>query len=138
MLWLFGDVAEAKGFINNAAHQSTVEFEDTGAVSLQMESGAIGSLHWTVNAFRKNFEIALTIVAEKGTLKIGGEYLNEVLYINSENSLSLTSFQKASLNSHKELYDHLLRSLTTSETFTGVYDGLRTVETIEKIYKTTS
>ena len=138
MLWLFGDVAEVRGFKTNAAHQSSIEFEDTGAASFLMQNSMIGSLHWTVNAFEKNSEIALTLVAEKGTLRIGGEYLNEVQYVNMAEPIALSSFSKETLDSHAKLYDHLIRSMETNESFPGAFDGLRTVETIEKIYKATS
>ena len=98
----------------------------------------LGSLHWTVNAFQKNNEIALTIVAEKGTVRIGGEYLNEIQYLNTAEAIVLSSFSKETLDSHAKLYDHLIRSMETNENFPGAFDGLRTVETIEKIYKATS
>ena len=53
MLMLFGEVAEARGFTANAAHQQSVEFEDGGAAALQMQSGALGTLHWSVKCLSK-------------------------------------------------------------------------------------
>jgi UDP-N-acetyl-2-amino-2-deoxyglucuronate dehydrogenase len=139
MLWLFGEVKEAKGFMTNAAHQSSIEFEDTGAASLLMENEMIGSVHWSVNAFQKNHEIGLSITAENGTIKIGGEYLNEVQYVNTSSPVSFSSFSKESLQSHKLLYEHLAEAQVNDENiFPGAFDGLRTVETIEKIYKACS
>ena len=139
VLWLFGEVAEVKGLRANIAHKESMEFEDNGAAAFLMQNGMIGSLHWTVNAFRKNYEIALTLVAEKGTLQIGGEYLNEVKYMNTGEDLSLSSFAKESLDSHKMMYDDLLKALENEyDNFPDAFDGLRTVETIEKIYKATS
>ncbi|NTS41259.1 Gfo/Idh/MocA family oxidoreductase [Flavisolibacter sp. BT320] len=145
LLWLLGDVAEVKGFKTNAAHESSIEFEDTGVAALQLQSGAMGSLHWSVNSYKKNHEIALTIIAEKGTIRIGGEYLNEVQYAETEAALQFDLQEKAanvytgyngSMSHHKEVYDHLLQVLDKNEKdFTGAFDGLKTVETIEKIYK---
>lgn len=145
MLWLFGDVATVKGFKANAAHQQSMEFEDTGVAALQMQSGALGTLNWSVNAYKKNHVIALTILAQKGTIRIGGEYLNEVKYLQTEADLHLSAVQNGandytsyngSMSHHKEVYDQLMQALDNSETtFIGGYEGLKTVATIEKIYK---
>ena len=145
MLWLFGGAEKVSGFKANAAHKNSIEFEDTGTVALQMETGALGSFHWSVNAFRKNFEIAFTIVAEKGTLRIGGEYLQQLQYAETATPLPFPSAEQnsngdkpnsTSMSHHREVYDHLAAVLNKNETnFTGAMDGLKTVETIEKIYK---
>lgn len=148
MLWLLGDVAEVKGFKRNAAHTTSIEFEDTGTAALLMQNGSLGTLHWSVNSFRKNHEIALTVVTEKGTVRLGGEYLNEVQYSETAEALPFAAIQKSandysqyrgSMSHHKEVYDHLIRVLDEADqSFTGAYDGLKTVETIEKIYKAIS
>lgn len=145
MLWLIGDLAEVKGFKQNSAHQGRIEFEDTGTVALQMQNGSLGTMHWSVNAFRKNHEIAITLLTEKGTIRIGGEYLNEVQYAETAAPLLMPPSEKTanaytnyngSMSHHKEVYDQLLHVLDNNGTgFTGGYDGLKTVETIEKIYK---
>jgi UDP-N-acetyl-2-amino-2-deoxyglucuronate dehydrogenase len=139
MLWLFGDVADAKGFKANKAHQSTIEFEDSGAVALEMQNGTIGSFHWSVNAYQKNFEIGMTIIAEKGTIKIGGENLNEVQYVLMENPIEFPSYKRENWSNHSELYDHLMEAMKDNKTsFPDAYEGLKAVEAIEKIYKATS
>ena len=148
LLWLLGDVAVVKGFKNNAAHTNSIEFEDTGVAALQMQNGTLGSFHWSVNSFKKNHEIALTLLAEKATIRLGGEYLNEVQYTETAIALQFVSSQKGankypqyqgSMSHHEEVYDHLLQVLdNNNQTFTGAYDGLKTVETVEKIYKAIS
>ncbi|HEV7334266.1 MAG TPA: Gfo/Idh/MocA family oxidoreductase [Flavisolibacter sp.] len=148
MLWLLGDVEEVKGFKKNAAHSRSIDFEDTGVAALQMQSGTLGSLHWSVNSYKKNHEIALTLVAEKATIRLGGEYLNQVQYTESVAALQFVTSQReaneytnyqGSMSHHKEVYDHLLQVLDNNEqTFTGAYEGLKTVEAIEKIYKAIS
>ena len=64
--------------------QGIIEFEDTGVVILKFYNGAIGTINYTVNSYEKNMEGSLTILAEKGTVKIGGQYLNELEYQNIE------------------------------------------------------
>ena len=139
VLWLFGDVNEVKGFKANLAHAKSMEFEDSGAVALQMVNGAIGSFHWSVNAYQKNHEIALTIVAERGTVRVSGENLNEVQYINTQAAIELPTYHRDNWSNHKEIYDHLLSAQSTPQiNFPDVFDGLRVVETIEEIYQATT
>ena len=138
LLLLFGDVEDARGFTANAAHQKCIEFEDGGAAALQMQTGVLGTLNWSVNAFQKNFEIGLTIIAEKATVRIGGEYLNKVQAVQSAAPLSLVGFEKGSIDFHAALYQDLSLALPSpNKDFPGCFDGLKTVETIEKIYKAT-
>jgi predicted dehydrogenase len=139
MIWLFGDVENVNGFKANKAHQSSVEFEDCGAVAMQMKNNIIGSFQWSVNAYQKNFEIALTLLAEKGTIKIGGENLNEVHFQQTKNDITFPAYKKENWSNHNELYDHLVSVFDEKGTgFPDAFDGLRAVETIERIYKATS
>lgn len=145
LLWLLGDVEGVKGFAANKAHQSVIEFEDTGVVALQMKNGALGTFNWSVNTYQKNFEIGLTLIAENGTISLGGPYLNQLKYLNAKEDLGFATptqpsndygFYNGSMSNHKEVYEKLIKSLNNPNySFTNAYDGLRTVETIEKIYK---
>ena len=145
MLWLFGEIETVKGFADNFAHKDIIEFEDTGVAALKMKSGSLGSLDWSVNSFRKNSEISLTVIAEKATISFGGEYLNELRYQQSEQAIDFGEdntgandygFYKGSMSNHKEVYENLIESLNNDKhPFTNAFDGLRTVEAIEKIYK---
>jgi predicted dehydrogenase len=142
---LFGAVGEVKGFSGNPAQKTGMEFEDTGVAALHMNNGILGSFHWSVNTYKKNHEIALSIIAEKGTIRLGGEYLNEVQYHSLENEVDFNYpgkpsneyvSYKGSMSNHTEVYDHLVLALENKDNdFANAFDGLRTVEAIEKIYK---
>jgi len=80
LYWMFGDIKHLQAIIKNSAHQGIIEFEDNGAVTLEFNNGIIGSINYTVNAYQKNMEGSLTIFGENGTVKIGGQYLNELEY----------------------------------------------------------
>ena len=82
LYWFFGDVKVARSFTKNYIHNGIIEFEDTGVVILEFYSGMIGTINYTVNSFSKNMEGSLTIFGEMGTVKIGGQYLNELEYQN--------------------------------------------------------
>ena len=148
LLWLLGDVNVVSGFRKNAAHQKSIEFEDSGIVAIEMENGMLGGLNWSVNAFQKNMEISLTILAEKGSIRIGGEYMNKIEYqlfagesvdIYSKGSANDYGFYKGSMSNHDKVYENLLTALQDdNHPFANAKDGLKTVETIERIYNSVS
>lgn len=148
MLWLFGDVADMKGFRKNYTHRSIIEFEDSGVVSLQMKNGMIGGLNWSVNTFQKNMEVSMTIIAEKGSIRIGGEFMNKVEYqltndiliqAPQEGNANDYGYYKGSMSNHDKVYENLLVALKDeSHPFSYAEDGLKTVETIQRIYNCVS
>jgi predicted dehydrogenase len=59
LLWLLGDVSHIAGFRKNFSHQDVIQFEDAGVVAIELASGVIGGLNWSVNTFQKNMEVYL-------------------------------------------------------------------------------
>jgi len=146
LYWMIGDIKQVKGFSSNFNHQDQIEFEDTGAVVVEFYNGAIGTINYTVNSFRKNMEGSLTIFGEKGTVKIGGQYLNELEYQNFENFeiKDLPQGNKAnnyghyqgSMSNHDKVYENLVDVLHNGSSIsTNSFEGLKTVEIIDKIYQ---
>lgn len=146
LYWLVGDVDKAVSFTHNYCHQSSVEFEDAGVVALQFKNGAIGSIHFTINSHGKNMEGSLTLFAERGTVKVGGQYLNEMEY------QQIDGFEFAdlppgrppnqygqyvgSMSNHDQVYENVINVLTRGAAVTtNSYEGLKTVEIIEKCYE---
>ncbi|MBL7744307.1 MAG: Gfo/Idh/MocA family oxidoreductase [Chitinophagaceae bacterium] len=148
LLWLLGDIKSVTGITNNFAHQGIIDFEDSGVVSVEMKSGAIGGINWSVNAFQKNMEVSLSIIAEKASIEIGGEYMNKIIYQITDGAGLNTSengkandygFYKGSMSNHDKIYENLIKALNdVSHPFASAADGLKTVETIERIYKSVS
>jgi UDP-N-acetyl-2-amino-2-deoxyglucuronate dehydrogenase len=143
--WLLGDVAGVKSLTKNFAH-TAIEFEDTGMILFEMKTGAIGSMNYTVNSYNKNMEGSIAIFAEKGTIKIGGEYLNELEYFNvagleapvlpKGNPANGYGFYKGSMSNHDKVYENLIKALDDEDhLFASAAEGLKTVEIIENIYK---
>lgn len=85
LYYLTGSIAEASGIIHNYAHQHNTEVEDTGAFTLTTADGAIVSFTFTTCSFEQNMEGAIILFGEKGTVKIGGQYLNTIEYQHLEN-----------------------------------------------------
>ena len=145
LYWMIGDVKQAKAFTGNFAHQGIIEFEDTGAVILEFDNGTIGTVNYTVNSYKKNMEGSLTIFGEKGTVKIGGQYLNVLEYQHIEGTeiKDLPAGNKAndygqyqgSMSNHDKVYENLLQVLENNAPISAnSFEGFKTVEIIEKIY----
>lgn len=146
LYWLIGDVDEVAAYMGNFAHNGIIEFEDTGVVILKFTNGAIGTVNYTVNSFERNMEGSLTIFGDKGTVKIGGQYLNELEYqqIQDYRIENLPEGNKAnnygnytgSMSNHDKVYDNLIEVLTHNAPITASsYEGMKTVEIIQKIYR---
>jgi len=143
--WMIGDVKEVCGFSKNAIHGEIIDFEDTGVVALEFYNGAIGTINYTVNSYGKNMEGSLSIFGEKGTVKIGGQYLNELEYQNiadfkienlpTGNTANNYGTYQGSMSNHDKIYENLVEVLQNNASIsTSAFEGLKTVEIIDKIY----
>lgn len=143
--WFLGDVDAVQAMFSNQAHQQCIEFEDTAVAVLHFKRGTLASLHFSINSFNKNMEGSLLLVGEKGTVKIGGQYLNELDYqeISGSPIGSLPKGRPAneygsyqgSMSNHQEVYDDFLRLIQApADEPTNAFDAMKTVEIIEQIY----
>jgi UDP-N-acetyl-2-amino-2-deoxyglucuronate dehydrogenase len=146
LYWFFGDVKTIKSITSNALHQNVIEFEDQGVVALEFFNGALGSIHYTVNSFSKNMEGSLTVFGEKGTIKIGGQYLNELEYqcidgyeitdLPQGNPPNMYGNYVGSMSNHDKVYQNVIDVLAGKGSIsTNGFEGLKTVEIIDRIYK---
>jgi len=148
LLWLLGDIKHVSGFRKNFVHQDSIDFEDSGVIAIEMQGGAIGGLNWSVNTFQKNMEVSLSVIGEKGSVRIAGEYMNKTEYqLMDHYQLSIPSggaandygFYKGSMSNHDKIYENLMKALNDdTHPFVNALDGLKTVEAIERIYKSVS
>jgi UDP-N-acetyl-2-amino-2-deoxyglucuronate dehydrogenase len=145
LYWMIGDIKNTCGFSRNSMHQEIIEFEDSGVVALEFYNGAIGTINYTVNSHRKNMEGSLTIFGENGTVKIGGQYLNELEYQNIKgyeikdlpegNSSNNYGNYQGSMSNHDKVYENLVNVMQSGDSISAnAFEGLKTVEIIDKIY----
>lgn len=146
LYWMIGDVKRAYALTSNFAHKGIIDFEDTGVVALEFDSGVLGTINYTVNSYNTNMEGSLTIFAEKGSVKIGGQYLNELVYQNIEgfefknipigSSANNYGTYTGSMSNHDKVYENLIDVLVNgSSVSANAYEGFKTVEIIDKIYQ---
>lgn len=145
MYWLIGDVATVISFKKNYLHQYNIELEDTGVVIVQFKNDAIGTINYTVNSFAQNMEGSITIFGEKGTIKIGGTYLNKLEYqciknytiedLPKVNEANQYDTYQGSMSNHDKVYENLIDLLEHNFSITtNAFDAMKTVEIISKIY----
>lgn len=145
LYWMVGDVKKINAIIRNYLHQHNVEFEDSGVIIIEFLNGAIGTVNYTVNSYDKNMEGSITIFGEKGTVKVGGQYLN-VLEHQSIKDYVLDvpietkpandyGFYQGSMSNHDKVYENIIDVLINNgRVATNGFEGLKTVEIIENIY----
>jgi predicted dehydrogenase len=145
LYWMFGDIKRVEAITRNLNHEKIIEFEDTGVVIMEFYNGIIGTINYTVNSYGKNMEGSLTIFGEKGTVKIGGQYLNELEYQNIAD-YKITDIPEGnppnnygqyigSMSNHDKVYENVIDVLVNNGSIgTNGFEGLKTVEIIDKIY----
>lgn len=146
MYWLFGDIREIKGRFADFNHKDLTAFEDSGMVSFEFVNGGIGNLNYSTAVWDCNMESSMTIVAEKGSIKVGGQYMEKVEYCHIQNyempELEPTGpandygAYKGSANNHHYVIENVVNTLNgnTSAT-TNALEGLKVVDIIERIYQ---
>jgi len=80
MYWLFGDITNIKAHFYDNNHAELTEFEDTGNVIFDFLNGGSGLLTYSTSIWDSNFESSITVIGSNGTIKVGGQYMNEVQY----------------------------------------------------------
>jgi UDP-N-acetyl-2-amino-2-deoxyglucuronate dehydrogenase len=146
MYWLFGDIQNIQGKFADFTHQDSTDFEDSGFVSFDFIQGGMGSINYSTSVAHQNLESSITIIGEKGSVKIGGQYMNEVEVCNIEGyempELAPTNpgndygAYKGSAANHHYIIENVVDTLKGRTTATtNALEGLKVVEIIERIYK---
>ena len=142
--YILGDVKKVKAYAQNYVHKDIIEFDDTIVAIAQLHNGIIGCMNFTINSYEKNMEGSLTIFGSKGTVKIGGQYLNTIEYQKIENliikdlpignkSNEYGTYQ-GSMSNHDLVYKNVVDVLSNNGIIsTNGYEGLKTVEIIDKL-----
>ena len=145
MYWLFGDISNIQGKFADFTHKDSTEFEDSGFVSFDFIKGGMGSINYSTAVWDSNLESSMTIIGSKGSVKIGGQYMNEIEYCHIENyempALAPSNpandygTYKGSAANHHYIIENVVDSLKgRKKPTTNALEGLKVVEIIERIY----
>lgn len=74
--WIIGPVESVMAY--SATQARNIEAEDSGVAAIRWRSGAMGTLNVSMLTYPKNLEGSITILGEKGTVRVGGVAVNEI------------------------------------------------------------
>lgn len=145
MFWLFGDIENIRGRFNSFNHSHLTQFEDSGFVNFDFVNGGIGTINYSTSVWNENLESSITIIGENGTVKVGGQYMNEVQVCNIKdyvmpelppsNPPNDYGPYKGSAANHHFIFENVIEVLKgRGPITTNALEGLKVVEIIEKIY----
>lgn len=147
MYWLFGDICNIQARFADFNHTHLTAFEDSGFVNFNFVNGGMGSLNYSTSVWNKNMESSMLIVAENGSVKIGGQYMNEVEYCHIKDYempvLAPTNpgndygSYKGSAQNHNFVIRNVVNVLTGAPgeiITTNVLEGMKVVDIIQRMY----
>jgi UDP-N-acetyl-2-amino-2-deoxyglucuronate dehydrogenase len=139
--WLIGPVESVMAYTGTLARN--IEVEDTGVAALKWRNGAMGSVNVTMLTHPKNFEGSITILGEKGTVRIGGVAVNEIQHWAFEHPDAMdaevadASYETTSVygHGHPLYYDNVINTLRgQAQPETDGREGLKSLELLIAMY----
>ncbi len=139
--WLIGPVESVMAYTGTLARD--IEVEDTGVASLKWRNGAMGFINVTMLTYPKNFEGSITILGERGTVRVGGVAVNEIQHWEFadpdpiDEQIRAASYQTTSVYGfgHPLYYENVIRVLRgEAEAETDGREGLKSLELLIAMY----
>jgi predicted dehydrogenase len=145
MYWLFGDITNIQAKFADFNHKHSTAFEDSGFVSFDFVNGGMGCINYSTAVWDKNLESSLTIIGSKGSVKVGGQYMDQVEICNIKdyvmpeldpvNPANDYGAYKGSANNHSNVIENVVSTIKgTNKITTNALEGLKVVDIIERIY----
>lgn len=146
MYWLFGDITDIQGRFADFNHKDLTAFEDSGLVNFRFLKGGMGCLNFSTSVWDKNLESSLTIIGSKGSVKIGGQYMDQVEVCHVQdytmpelpptNPANDYGAYKGSASNHHYIIENVVDTLKNHKSMTtNALEGLKVVDIIERIYQ---
>jgi UDP-N-acetyl-2-amino-2-deoxyglucuronate dehydrogenase len=139
--WMIGPVESVQAY--TATLERDIEVEDTGALALRWRSGTLGTMSVTMLTYPKNLEGSITVLGEKGTVRIGGLAVNEIQHWEfadkrpEDERVHEASYATTSVYGfgHPLYYENVIETLRgKAEPATDGREGLRSLELLVAIY----
>jgi UDP-N-acetyl-2-amino-2-deoxyglucuronate dehydrogenase len=139
--WLIGPVESVQAYTATLARN--IQVEDTGVVSIRWRTGALGSMNVTMLTYPKNLEGSITIIGEKGTVRVGGVAVNQIEHWSfaepdpDDETVGQASYETTSVYGfgHPLYYDNVIKSLRgESVPDTDGREGLHSLEILIATY----
>ncbi len=145
LYWVFGDITNIQAKFADFNHQNSTAFEDSGFVSFDFVNSGMGCINYSTSVFEKNLESSLTIVGSNGSVKVGGQYMDQIEVCNikeytmpqleATNPANDYGAYKGSANNHHNVIENVVNTLQgNTKISTNALEGLKVVDIIERIY----
>jgi UDP-N-acetyl-2-amino-2-deoxyglucuronate dehydrogenase len=140
--WLVGPVDSVHAYTGTLARD--IEAEDTGVMSVRLRHGGVGSINVTMLTYPKNLEGSVTILGERGTVRIGGTAVNKIEHWEfdapheDDAKVAAASYGTESVYGpgHPLYYDNVINTLLgTAHAEVDGYEGLRSLEVLVAAYR---
>lgn len=139
--WIIGPVESVQAYTATLARH--IQVEDTGVLSIRWRTGALGSMNVTMLTYPKNFEGSMTVIGERGTVRIGGVAVNRIDHWEFADShpddeqVASASYETTSVYGfgHAAYYNNVIRTLRgEEEAETDGREGLHSLELLIATY----
>lgn len=140
--WLIGPVHSLSASIATLGRE--IEVEDTAAMQLRWKNGALGTMAVTMLTFPKNLEGSITILGEKGSVKVAGKAVNKIEYWHfadkseDDNLIEEVNYETTSVYGfgHPKYYENLFNNLEgKEEAICDGREGLKSLELVIGAYR---
>lgn len=143
--WMMGDEVDEVFAYTDKLNHEYIDAEDLGIALIKFKNGAYGIVEGTTDIYPKNLEETLYIFGEKGTIKAGGQSVNQIEVWNFADELddSREVIQNYSENppnvygfGHTPLYADVIDAIENDrEPLVSGEDGKRALELVLAIYQ---
>lgn len=139
--WLIGPIESLQAYTGTLARD--IQVEDTGVLNVRWRSGALGSMNVTMLTYPKNLEGSITIIGEKGTVRVGGVAVNEIQHWEfaepdeDDQKVKDASYATTSVYGfgHPLYYDNVVKVMQgEAQPETDGREGLKSLETLIAVY----
>jgi UDP-N-acetyl-2-amino-2-deoxyglucuronate dehydrogenase len=135
--WLFGEVRDSSTLLVQTRQWTEAEFPDTGIVQFRLPLSGLGSIQFSTAVWDKNMESSISILAENGSVKVTGQYLNQLEYCHTKGEVPPFPTGPWSRESgHRTLIDNVVKVLKgKADPYMKASETISVIELIESFYK---
>ena len=139
LYWLFGPVSSVNAITSTTRK---IETEDTGVLNLNFKTGALGTMSYSMLTYPHNYEGSITVIAENGTVKIGGPSLSRIETWNLNDKSFDDRVSEVNLQGnedksegHVAYYNNVIETLRgKAKPLCDGREGLKSLEILEATY----
>ncbi|WP_457427320.1 Gfo/Idh/MocA family protein [Roseateles sp. P5_E7] len=139
--WVCGPVESVMAYTGTLARN--IEVEDSGVAALKWRNGAMGTVNVSMLTYPKNLEGSITLLGEKGSVRIGGVAVNEIQHWQFDTphemdaQIADASYETTSVYGfgHPLYYDNVINTqLGNAHPETDGREGLKSLELLIAMY----